>query len=385
MAQAAEGNKSTYKMEGLCINGAVQPEIEENLMAPNFVGLKSIGEGSKRITYLHLEIKVKSSIDCLPQEYLGPCLQMFCPHLSTDQRLALEKRAILLRKKRDGVECSQFYLRDIVKKLRDGKLKDSPKKINPFNGPAFFSTEETKRVSAIRQLCMSSNNYLRVFDENGHRVAAEKYDSFLTPILGHWEETLPVILANAIPAQLLGVLQYLQAFAGTSLGDLLYKLVCNGYAGTKASRGRGYLLTNSMDILEAILSYLNKFPPTQTQPKVDNISSEIIANIEAKLRSQGKEECCKDLALRFYYIALLVVMGFCDTSVIVKLALSPDSLDNSSLTPRERMGKIMIMDKNVNWASRCSMIDFGAKKDENVEKLIETYAGLDQYIDNLKE
>ena len=83
-------------------------------------------------------------------------------------------------------------------------------------------------------------------------------------------------------------------------------------------------------------------------------------------------------------------MTFCDSSAIIKIAVSPDKTLQTSAVWNEKCSKLttgQVSDaKHVyHFASKSTLIDFGTKKDSNLANLLETFKGLACYSTYLSQ
>lgn len=321
---------------------------------------------------LQVEIKVKSSLDCLPKLHLNDFLAR---HYSAERTKELVDSSTEKIEKRHPTRRNQFYFRDVVAN------PDTP----AFFHPDFFSNDISKRRLSLSLLLSEPNNYVRIFTPEGQKVPGDEYTSKLEALVGeNYRDKLAGILSQAIDLKMLGAVRFLQQFTGTSLGDLLYRVVSQDYQTVRDQKGVGYLHKPCLLILTKLLEKLDNPANTDINQEVKPIYDSLYEEVKAELVS--KNEDIKDLPLQFAYSCLLIVITFCDSSMIIKLEIAkkqPEREAKFAANPRNHSGVFSWNGEEYFWASRNTMIDVGAKKDANVQKLVELYKSLDQYLERL--
>jgi hypothetical protein len=383
---ASELQKSKYDLENLSIKVESSPNLEENLMDENFPEI----EGAENAAIFHIEIKMKSSLDVISSSDLGGLIDCFLTDKTDTERAAIVETISTLSSKRNGAEYSQSFLRDNYS-LMDNKLsekKPQKKSQYAFDGRAFFLADADQRVGAIRMIAERETNYFRFFDRHGQRLHFDDYNNLLSATFEDWRSTFCTIVSQSLSTELLRAITFLQNTLGNSLGDSVVKLCKLQYHEVKEQKGAAYLSSLSDLILRAILELLNE---ADLSIKID-VSKNYFSQIKQKVvvwLGDGAQDY-KDLDLMITYVCILTSMTFCDSSAIIKIAVSPDKTLQTTAVWNEKCSKLttgQVSDaKHVyHFASKSTLIDFGTKKDSNLANLLETFKGLACYSTYLSQ
>lgn len=382
---ATDLQRSKYNIEDLSIEQEEFLTIEENLMDGNFRELESM----ENVELFHIEIKMKSSLDVLSRSKMENFVEKFLIDKTESELTDIALNLTKMKGNRAGAEFSQFFMRDLMTQFDSGKTEKKPKKKakNLFDGRAFFLEGLDQRVDAIRKIAEQETNYFRVFDKSGNRLHFEDYDKVLSGIFQDWRVTFCNIVGSSINLELLRAVTFMQNLMTNSLGDSMAKLVSLGYEEVKREKGVEYLWDCEDLIVRAIVEVLDENYMNKPIDLDMNYFDQIKQKVGTWLEKSG--QTYENLDLKVIYICILTSMTFCDTSVILKIALHKDTdlkktpaFENSS---KLVAGSLIEANHCYHYASKLTLIDFGAKKDSNLQNLLETFKGLSYYSDYLQK
>ena len=310
--------------------------------------------------FLFFEIKVKSSLDVLwsvKSAAAGKLLGLGATEEAVSSNL---QRAAALAGKRLPNQKSQFFLRDCIDYMKNGKTEKLRKKLEgAFDGERFFSVLPQERVEAVKQLVGVETNYLRVFDSDGQKLKVDQYSELAKSIYGKegWTCCLSERIAEALDQRLIRIMRFIQTIAGKSLGDLVLLLLELDFDTVVKSHNPDFLTSNAKDIIEWIFNEVDQ--QDFEQPLVGLSGSlETIDKITAALPSlsaaHGK--------LQATFVTLLVVMTMCDASIHVGVDLVLPEI-----------------------TGRTHLIDYSLKSLENVKKLLKVFRNIPSYLDYFEE
>lgn len=327
---------------------------------------------------LHFEIKVKSSLDVMPMVHKKEFSEMIFPGKPESDRTEFLDSLEKFSGKRLGSEKSQTFLRDVqfIANPSSPQPKLAP---SPFDGPGFFADDVEQNMQAIRLIAEKETNYLRVFNPSGKRLSMVEYEPILSSWFDNWRDALPQILSKAINRRVVKILEYLQRFLGESIGDTIVQLHRLGYEKVKSTKGLQYLVSLAEPILKAILHEFDKFDFVETAQPIPDIFSKIRTSVLSALDHKQDQAAPEDIDLMICYVSLIVMMTFSDSSIVLKLVVSRHHLQvhpsaaNEQVDPRVSFGTVTVDGIQYHLASRCTIIDFGPKKDSNVANLLQTF------------
>lgn len=384
-SHSSELQRSKYDIDNLTIVPEPSPTVEENLMDENFKELESM-DG---VSLFHIEIKMKSSLDILSRSKMDELVRCFLSDKTDEEREAIASYLSTFRGKRKGAEFSQFFLRDLISlfDMQDSQKKSKKKSKNAFDGRAFFLEDAENRVQAIRSIADHESNYFRVFDGRGARLVFEEYDKVLSNMFSDWKASFCSVVSQSLSIELLRAVTFLQNIMSNSLGDSLVRLISLKYEEVKKEEGAAYLWTHARLIFSEVMEVLSEYDMSKPVDLEKDHYYEIKAKVAESLQKSG--QTCEHLDLMVAYICLLTAMTFCDTSVVMKLAIRKDEpikkTTHFESSPKLKLGKVDEGQHSYFYASKSTLIDFGAKKDSNLANLIETFRGLSHYSSYLKD
>lgn len=382
--QSTALQRKKYDIEGLTLEPLDTLVVEENLMDPVFRELESMDE----VFLVHVEVKMKSSLDVLSHSNNASLLEKFLGDRSDAERAQIAECFKKYSDKRKGNEFNQFFMRDLIS-LKQAETSGTSKKKaskNIFDGRGFFLEGLETREAAIRAISAQENNYFRVFDHKGERLHFEDYDKLFSSIFSDWRTTLCSIVAQSFSQELLRAVTFMQNMAGNSLGDSLVRLTSLGYNEVKKEKGIAYLFDIAEHVVAAILDTLEH---TNLNEPID-IHVDHFDEIKKKVVETLKERSIEsqDIDLKVIYVCLLSLMAFCDTSAMIKLAIRKDKelKPNSQFhfSAKFAQGSKAENDGTFYFFSKSTLIDFGAKQDYNLANLLEAFRGLDTYAEYLQ-
>lgn len=378
---ATDSQKSKYKLEDLEIIQNEFVTVEEDLMGPDFCEPSSLT--SEGLLQMHVEIKMKSSLDVLPTSGLDDFVETFMAGSSPSKQKAAFQTLEKSRDSRKGSETNQFFFRNIVAAAKKGKISEieAERAKNDFDGIAFFVQGVEGRAEAIRKISGQDSNYFRVFDKDGNKLDFQGYSHILKAHFIDWSSTFCAILSESIKPKLLNTVLYMQRILGESIGSTVLRLVKLKYAEVKKEKGVSYLLTHSKQILEAIMECLEESNLSDIQSFPSQLHK-IELKVKSKLASLPSS-ALEHLDLQIVYTCALTIMTFCDSSVILKAKVSLSPVCKLDPDSRSSTDKLSADGRVYHYSIKNTIIDIGAKKDDNLAKLVDTFYGLEAYVKHL--
>lgn len=372
---ATDTQRSKYDIDGLMVDRSKYGHLEEDLITPVFREV-DVKHGD---LVLHVEIKMKSSLTVMPSKDMIEFVNTFMADAPDANKKDVAKILEKHKDKMKGSEENQFFMRNVIAAANPEKTSklDKARGKSHFDGVSFFLRGQSGRAKAISDISSHESNYFRVFDITGKCLNFREYSSLLASYFEDWHSTFPKIIAQSISDELINTIAFMQHILGGSIGDTMLSLVKLNYASVKKQKGVGYLLSNSDQIIKAVLECMEN---SKLKERVIPYLSQydIIRN---KVTSQLSKDCISDIDLQIIYTCALAIMTFCDASVIIKLVVSDSrEIDMiASLNDRLTCSQILTPKNKYLYATKIAFIDVGAKKDKNLAKLIEQFYEIDKY------
>ena len=310
--------------------------VLEDLLCPKLpLHLKS----SILNSLFYVEIKIKSSLDCLFSDHTTDedIVKYFFKAADTpDKKELFLKDYYECKKKRSSPQMSQFYLRDCIQYMKEKSPKQREKLDNSFDGYKMmdFSGSPRKNIQSVLSAMMNThnNNYIRIFDSHGTKLSTEECTKRLkTSFKEDWADTFSAKVADAVDTNLLETIKRFQTICGVYLGDTVLAL------------------KKSLERTGRDLKEIGSLP-TNKQVLSDILESSSHTGFRFSLRDSHEEDP------QVIYNILLIILTMCDTSIYMRV----DTLDSSKNT--------------------IHMIDYSLKSYKNVSKLIKVYDDMYLYI-----
>lgn len=381
-AKSGMDHSSKYNLTEWTLSTEPAPTIEENLVINKFEGLKSVPSDHRMF---HFEVKTKSALSVIPATQGKEFFDRFLPSDPEETRSKNLEWLQSVASKIQGNERHQFFLRDVQRE--DGK-KDPCS----FSGDKFFSSNLFEREEAIRPMLEVDSNYLRLFDQEGTRLSLKEFKETFKDL----ETDLLRLIARSLDERILRFIHAVQTILGESIGDLVVKLEQSGYYDVLKNNDPDFLLIHSEDVAASIIDLSAEIAQHSEESMTEQVTNE---ERYAKLKTavirrialhSSENPLSHNLDLSIYYVTLLTAMTFCDCSVICKVLISSEPLAlNDSSDKRVQIGSLLrqeydeqgeSVDNTTYFASKSTLIDIGAKKHSNLQRLLKTFEGFGKYF-----